>query len=119
MEFPLPYNNCQDQPIVPVSEISTNNMCHISTYDQNVISFTRKFEPKELDDITGSLRLFSNRSANNNLFSMNNSKNNNNKPISQRTKNNLNINSNNNSTNLKPFYGIPVKGKNVTGQNLL
>ena len=119
MELPLPYNNIPDQPIVPVSEISTNNMRHISTYDQNVNSSTRKFEPKELDDITGSLRLFSNRSANNNLFSMNNNKNNNNKPISQRTKNNLNINSNNNSTNLKPFYGIPVKNKNLTGQNLL
>ena len=63
IDLPLPYKNYQEQPIVPVSEISTNNMRHISTYDQNIISSTRKFEPKELDDITGSLRFFSNRSG--------------------------------------------------------
>ena len=116
--LPLPYNNYSEQPIIPVSEISTNNMRHISTYDQNIISSTRKFEPKELDDITGSLRIFSNRSANNNLFSMINNKNNN-KPISQRTNNNLNINSNNNSTNLKPYYGIGTKKQNIPETNLL
>ncbi len=187
--------------LIPMAEISTSNMPHISAFDQNIISTIRKFEPKELEDITGSLRLFSNRSEkiifnlntkinnnsnnnklisqrNNNLNISNNSsnlkpfiglgdgnkninndlnnlnlsksnnnnsniyndnikdqkmkidelnqgkllisnKNNNNKPISQRNKNSLNINSNNNSTNLKPFYGIPVKNKNLTGQNLL
>ena len=112
LQLPLPYNNYPEQPIVPVSEISTNNMRHISTYETNIISSTRKFEPKELDDITGSLRIFSNRSTNNYLFSMINNKNNS-KPISQRTNNNnLNINSGNNN-NLKSLYGIGVKNKNI------
>ena len=117
IQLPLPYNNYTEQPIVPVSEISTNNMRHISTYDQNIISSTRKFEPKELDDITGSLRFFSNRSANNNLFSIINNKNN--KPISQRTNNNLDINSNNNSSNLKPYYGVGIKNKNDKEINIV
>ena len=120
IDLPLPYKNYQEQPIVPVSEISTNNMRHISTYDQNIISSTRKFEPKELDDITGSLRFFSNRSANSNLFSMINKQNN--KPISQRNNNNININSNinsNNNSNMKPYYGVGEKNKNMKETNLI
>ena len=122
LPMPMSYNNEPEQPIiVPVSEVSTNNMRHISTYDQNIISSTRKFEPKELDDITGSLRLFSNRSDNNTTFlSTINKNNNNNKPISQRSNNNLNINSNNNnSINLKPYYGVGDKNKNINWQNFL
>ena len=117
--LPLPYNNYSEQPIIPVSEISTNNMRHISTYDQNIISSTRKFEPKELEDITGSLRIFTNRSENNNnLLSIINNKNNNNKPNSQRTNNNLNINNNNNN-NLKTYFGNGAKKPNIPDINLL
>ena len=123
VELPLPYNNDSEQPIVPVSEISTNNMRHISTFDQNIISSTRKLEPKELEDITGSLRFFSNRSANNNLFSIFNNKNKNNKPISQRNNNNnLNINSNvnsSNNSNMKPYYGVWEKNKNDEETNII
>ena len=110
LQLPLPYNNDSEQPIItPVSEISTNNMRHISTYDQNIISSIRKFEPKELEDITGSLRIFSNRSENTNLLSAINNKNNNDKSISQSDNNNLNIISNKN-------IGI---NKNLEGQTSL
>ena len=97
LQLPLPYNNDSEQPIItPVSEISTNNMRHISTYDQNIISSIRKFEPKELEDITGSLRIFSNRSENTNILSAITIKNNNDKSASQSENNNLNIISNKN-----------------------
>ena len=101
-----------------MAEISTNNKRHISTFDQNIISSIRKFEPKELDDITGSLRFFSNRSENIIISSLVNK--NNNKPASQRTNvnNNLNINSNN-SSYLKPYVGFGDKNKNIYDLNNL
>ena len=57
-------NNQTEKSLIPMAEVSTSNMHHISVYDQNIVSSIRKFEPKELDDITGSLRFFSNRSDN-------------------------------------------------------
>ena len=55
-QIPVSYNNYNEQPINIVSEVSTNQMRHISNYDLNINSSTRKFEPKELDDVTGSMR---------------------------------------------------------------
>ena len=106
LQLPLPYNNDSEQPIItPVSEISTNNMRHISAYDQNIISSIRKFEPKELEDITGSLRIFSNRSENTNILSAINNKNNNDKSVSQSDNNNMNIISNKNIGSNKNLGG--------------
>ena len=115
LQLPLPYNNDSEQPIItPVSEISTNNMRHISTYDQNIISSIRKFEPKELEDITGSLRIFSNRSENTNLLSAINIKSNNDKNMSQNDNNNLNIISNkNNGTNKNLVEQTSLKNDNL------
>ena len=111
-------NSQIEKSLIPMAEISTNNMRHISTFDQNIISSIRKFEPKELDDVTGSLRFFSNRSDNIIISSLANK--NNNKPASQRTNinNNLNINSNN-SSNLKPYIGLGEKNKNIYDLNNL
>ena len=107
-------NQKQETPksLIPMAEISTSNMPHISAFDQNIISTIRKFEPKELEDITGSLRLFSNRSEKI-IFNLNtkiNNNSNNNKLISQRN-NNLNIS--NNSSNLKPFIELGDGNKNI------
>ena len=111
-------NSQIEKSLIPMAEISTNNMRHISTFDQNIISSIRKFEPKELDDITGSLRFFSNRSDNIIISSLANK--NINKPASQRTNinNNLNINSNNSSC-LKPYIGLGEKNKNIYDLNNL
>ena len=106
-----------EKSLIQIADISTSNMKHISTYDQNIISSIRKFEPKELDDITGSLRFFSNRSENIIISSLANK--NINKPASQRTNNN-NINMNiNNSTNKKPYVDIREKNKNIYDLNNL
>ena len=115
LQLPLPYNNDSEQPIItPVSEISTNNMRHISTYDQNIISSIRKFEPKELEDITGSLRIFSNRSENTNILSAITNKNNNDKSASQSDNNNLNIISNKNiGTNKNLAEQTSLKNDNL------
>ena len=109
-------NNQTEKSLIPMAEVSTSNMHHISVYDQNIVSSIRKFEPKELDDITGSLRFFSNRSDNIMISNLVNK--NNNKPASQRANenNNLNINSNNNS-NLKPYIGIGEQNKNYFDLN--
>ena len=65
VKYPLKNNNEQNEKsLIQVQEISNSNMKHISTFDQNIISTIRKFEPKELDEITGSIRLFTNRSEN-------------------------------------------------------
>ena len=115
LQLPLPYNNDSEQPIItPVSEISTNNMRHISAYDQNIISSIRKFEPKELEDITGSLRIFSNRSENTNILSAITNKNNNDKSASQSDNNNLNIISNKNiGTNKNLAEQTSLKNDNL------
>ena len=108
-------NNNINKSLNQITDISTSNMKHISTYDQNIISSIRKFEPKELDDITGSLRFFSNRSENIIISSLANK--NNNKPSSQRTNNN-NLNMNiNNSTNMKPYIDLGEKNKNIFDLN--
>ena len=109
----------KEKSLIQIADISTSNMKHIniSTYDQNIISSIRKFEPKELDDITGSLRFFSNRSDNIIISSLANK--NNNKPASQRTNNN-NLNMNiNNSTNMKPYIDAGEKNKNIYDLNSL
>ena len=106
--------NNTEKSLIQIADISTSNMKHISTYDQNIISSIRKFEPKELDDITGSLRFFSNRSENIIISSLANK--NNNKPASQRTNNNINMNINN-STNMKPYVDIGEKNKNIYDLN--
>ena len=108
-------NNPTEKSLNQMQEISNSNMRHISTYDQNIISTIRKFEPKELDDITGSLRFFSNRSDNI-LSSLTNK--NNNKSTSE-INNIVNLNISNNISNLKPYNGLGEKAKNINDTNNL
>ena len=112
----LPNNNSNiqaEKSLIPMPEVSNSNMRHISTFDQNIISSIRKFEPKELDDITGSLRFFSNRSENIIPSFANKT---NNKTTSERIDNIIYINSTNNS-NLKLNIGFEEKSKNIYDLN--
>ena len=97
-------NKKEEKTSTQMEEISNSNMKHISTFDQNIISTIRKFEPKELDDITCSLRFFSNRSEN---------------IISPFINKNNNFNISNNNSNLKPYNGLEEKAKNINDLNYL
>ena len=108
-------NKKEDKSLIQIAEISNSNMKHISTFDQNIISTIRKFEPKELDDITSSLRFFSNRSEN--IISSFGNKNNN--MLTSERNNILNFNISNYNSNLKPYNGLDGKAKNIQDLNNL
>ena len=108
-------NKKEDKSLIQIAEVSNSNMKHISTFDQNIISTIRKFEPKELEDITSSLRFFSNRSEN--IISSFGNKNNN--MLTSERNNILNFNISNNNSNLKPYNGLDGKAKNIQDLNNL